>query len=70
MAASGAGRGATTPVAVAPDPARMYGIMHKALPNLFPAMERSIRETEFHESMDSLGHQNYRAALSDPTCRP
>jgi len=35
----------------------------QALPNLFPAMERSIRETEFHESMDSLGHQNYRAAL-------
>jgi uncharacterized protein (DUF608 family) len=35
----------------------------QALPNLFPAMERSIRETEYHESMDSLGHQNYRAAM-------
>jgi uncharacterized protein (DUF608 family) len=35
----------------------------QALPNLFPAMERSIRETEYHESMDSFGHQNYRAAM-------
>lgn len=35
----------------------------QALCHLFPAMERSIRETEFHEDMDSAGHQNYRAAL-------
>lgn len=35
----------------------------QALPNLFPVLERSIRETEYHESMDSFGHQNYRAAL-------
>jgi uncharacterized protein (DUF608 family) len=35
----------------------------QALPNLFPSLERSIRETEYHESMDSFGHQNYRAAL-------
>jgi uncharacterized protein (DUF608 family) len=35
----------------------------QALPHLFPAMERSIRETEFNEDMDAAGHQNYRAAL-------
>lgn len=35
----------------------------QALPNLFSAMERSIRETEFHESMDVYGHQNYRASM-------
>jgi uncharacterized protein (DUF608 family) len=35
----------------------------QALPNLFPALERSIRETEYHESMDGFGHQNYRAAM-------
>jgi len=35
----------------------------QALPHLFPDMERSIRETEFNEDMDSSGHQNYRAAL-------
>ncbi|MHA4811876.1 GH116 family glycosyl hydrolase [Flavitalea flava] len=35
----------------------------QALSHLFPDMERSIRETEFREDMDSIGHQNYRAAL-------
>jgi uncharacterized protein (DUF608 family) len=35
----------------------------QALCHLFPAMERSIRETEFREDQDSAGHQNYRAAL-------
>jgi len=35
----------------------------QALPHLFPNMERSIRNTEYNESMDSLGHQNYRASL-------
>jgi uncharacterized protein (DUF608 family) len=35
----------------------------QALPHLFPDMERSIRETEYNEDLDSLGHQNYRAAL-------
>jgi uncharacterized protein (DUF608 family) len=35
----------------------------QALCHLFPNMERSIRETEFHEDQDSAGHQNYRAAL-------
>ncbi len=35
----------------------------QALPHLFPAMERTIRNTEYNESMDSVGHQNYRASL-------
>jgi uncharacterized protein (DUF608 family) len=35
----------------------------QALCHLFPAMERSIRETEFGEDQDSAGHENYRAAL-------
>jgi len=35
----------------------------QALCHLFPAMERSVRETELGEDMDSAGHQNYRAAL-------
>jgi uncharacterized protein (DUF608 family) len=35
----------------------------QALCHLFPDMERSIRETEFFEDQDKLGHQNYRAAL-------
>jgi len=35
----------------------------QALCHLFPSMERSIRETELGEDMDSAGHQNYRAAL-------
>ena len=35
----------------------------QALCHLFPAMERSIRETEFGEDEDSRGHQTFRAAL-------
>ncbi len=35
----------------------------QALCHLFPRMERSVRETELMEDMDSAGHQNYRAAL-------
>ena len=35
----------------------------QALPHLFPAMERSLRETEFGEDQDSMGHQEFRAAL-------
>jgi len=31
--------------------------------HLFPAMERSIRETELNEGMDAFGHQNYREAM-------
>jgi len=35
----------------------------QSLAHLFPSLERSIRETEYHESMDALGHQNYRTAM-------
>lgn len=35
----------------------------QALCHLFPSMERSLRETEFLESQDETGHQNFRAAL-------
>lgn len=35
----------------------------QALCHLFPAMERTIRETELSEGMDSFGHQNYRMAM-------
>lgn len=35
----------------------------QALPHLFPDLERSLRETEFHENQDERGHQNFRAKL-------
>lgn len=35
----------------------------QALPHLFPGLERSLRETEFNESQDERGHQNFRAFL-------
>ncbi|HCQ03887.1 MAG TPA: hypothetical protein DIT99_25765, partial [Candidatus Latescibacteria bacterium] len=35
----------------------------QALPHLFPDMERSLRETEFHEDQDEEGHQTFRSAL-------
>ena len=35
----------------------------QAIPHLFPAMERSLRHTEFCESQDVTGHQNFRATL-------
>jgi len=35
----------------------------QALPHLFPALERSLRETEFNESQSEGGHQTFRAAL-------
>jgi len=35
----------------------------QALCHLFPNMERSVRESELGDDMDSVGHQNYRAAL-------
>ncbi len=35
----------------------------QAIPHLFPDMERSLRKTEFNESMDKRGHQTFRAAL-------
>jgi uncharacterized protein (DUF608 family) len=35
----------------------------QALPHLFPAVERGLRETEFNVSQDARGHQTFRAAL-------
>ncbi len=35
----------------------------QALPHLFPAMERSLRETEFFVDQDTRGHQTFRANL-------
>ncbi len=35
----------------------------QAIPHLFPALERSLRHTEFCENQDSMGHQNFRATL-------
>lgn len=36
----------------------------QAMCNLFPALERSLRQTEFNESQDDeTGHQNFRASL-------
>ncbi len=35
----------------------------QALPHLFPAMERTLRETEFGPSQDDRGHQAFRTGL-------
>ncbi len=35
----------------------------QALPHLFPALERSLRETEFGANQDAAGHQVFRAGL-------
>jgi len=35
----------------------------QALPHLFLDLERSLRQTEFHESQDARGHQTFRSAL-------
>jgi uncharacterized protein (DUF608 family) len=35
----------------------------QAVPHLFPALERSLRHTEFCESQDENGHQNFRSNL-------
>ncbi len=35
----------------------------QAIPHLFPGLERSLRETEFYMSQNSLGHQNFRTSL-------
>ncbi|RYY12578.1 MAG: hypothetical protein EOO04_33385, partial [Chitinophagaceae bacterium] len=35
----------------------------QAIPHLFPALERSLRHTEFCESQDKEGHQNFRSTL-------
>ena len=35
----------------------------QAVPHLFPALERTLRETEFGPSQDERGHQQFRTAL-------
>lgn len=35
----------------------------QAIPHLFPELERSLRQTEFSESMDERGHQTFRSSL-------
>jgi len=35
----------------------------QAIPHLFPALERTLRHTEFCESQNKEGHQTFRAAL-------
>jgi uncharacterized protein (DUF608 family) len=35
----------------------------QAIPHLFPALERSLRHTEFCESQNEQGHQNFRATM-------
>ncbi len=35
----------------------------QAVPHLFPALERTLRETEFGPSQDERGHQMFRSAL-------
>ena len=35
----------------------------QAIPHLFPELERTLRHTEFHESQDEGGHQQYRVNL-------
>lgn len=35
----------------------------QAIPHLFPALERTLRETEFKVSQDDKGHQNFRTNI-------
>jgi len=35
----------------------------QAIPNLFPSLEKTLRETEFFVSQDKFGHQNFRSNL-------
>lgn len=37
----------------------------QAIPHLFPALERSLRDQELLNSMDDAGHVNFRSALPD-----
>lgn len=37
----------------------------QALPHLFPALERTLREQELERSLDERGHVNFRARLPD-----
>ncbi len=40
----------------------------QAICHLFPDLERSMRQTEFFDSQDERGHQNFRAALPIGGC--
>lgn len=35
----------------------------QAIPHLFPMLERSFRNAEFHEDQNEEGHQEFRSAL-------
>jgi uncharacterized protein (DUF608 family) len=35
----------------------------QAMPHLFPSLERSLRDTEFHENQNTEGHQGFRANM-------
>ena len=37
----------------------------QAMPHLFPALERTLREQELERSIDDTGHVNFRSALPD-----
>jgi len=40
----------------------------QSIPHLFPAMERTLRETEFLVSQDEKGHQNFRSWMPIAPC--
>ena len=40
----------------------------QSMPHLFPALERTLRETEFGPSQDETGHQAFRHALPIRSC--
>jgi uncharacterized protein (DUF608 family) len=42
----------------------------QAIPHLFPDLERSLRQTEFHECQNADGHQRFRAYLPIRTVGP
>ncbi|WOO43715.1 GH116 family glycosyl hydrolase [Rubellicoccus peritrichatus] len=35
----------------------------QAMPHLFPDLERTLRQSEFYDSQDDKGHQNFRASM-------
>ena len=41
----------------------------QAMPHLFPALERTLRETEFGPSQDERGHQTFRSGIAHPADR-
>jgi uncharacterized protein (DUF608 family) len=40
----------------------------QALPHLFPALERTLRQRELEQAMDDRGHVNFRAPLPGDAC--